>query len=180
MLWAAVTHNQLGAAKACRGLRLQLLPSICVKPKLNTFEQIGQTSESNSSLNLLKGLFSVTFGMSNYQIHLMKAQTWGRVSLPFSSTKHMRLNVSISHPVPLKLTSVFAWTGSAAFAYSATAVQYRQRKVKKVWMAKVTLVWNSDHLACHLTCTFMFAPCPVNPYCSSTPSSLNEQKWISR
>lgn len=31
-------------------------------------------------------------------------------------------------------------------------------------MAKVTLLQNSDHLACHLTCTFMFAPCPENLY----------------
>lgn len=41
-------------------------------------------------------------------------------------------------------------------------IYYRREKVKIVQLAKVTLVRNSHHLACHLTCTFMFAPCPAN------------------
>ena len=66
----------------------------------------------------------------------------------------------------------FPRSDDAFFAYSAAAVQYRLGKVKRVPLSKVTLVPNSDHLACHLTCTFMFAPCPVNLYCSGTVVAL--------
>lgn len=55
------------------------------------------------------------------------------------------------------------------FAYSAAAVQYGQRKVTGVQPGKVTLVQNSDHLSCHLTCTFLFIVCLSK---NSTASSL--------
>ncbi|CAB1447302.1 unnamed protein product [Pleuronectes platessa] len=64
--------------------------------------------------------------------------------------------------------------------HEAPGVQYGQRKVKRQ-PGKVTLVETSGHLARHVTCTFMLAPCPSNPYCTgSIALLLMSRRRISR
>lgn len=97
------------------------------------------------------------------------------LALTYRKNIFRTLNNIIFTPIPTKTDlkkctthNFLLWSDDAFFAYSAAAVQYRLGRVKRVPLSKVTLVPNSDHLACHLTCTFMFAPCPANLYCSDT------------
>lgn len=121
--------------------------------------------------HLFIGLSTSWCDVSNKSLKSMKSEFISDLMLRYSgfdpniTLKQFQLNLTCQKQlITVQLLVRMFWL----YQFSTFPVQYRQMKVRWVHVAKVTLVWSSDQLACQLTYTFTFAPCPLKHYCSDS------------